>query len=59
VVWSADEETLASGGVDATVKLWDSGSGQLLRTLSRHGNAVNSLAWCPAGKTLATGSLLE
>jgi WD40 repeat protein len=49
-------KTLASGSFDNTVKLWDSGSGQLLRTLSGHGNGVTSVAWSPNGKEVASGS---
>jgi WD40 repeat protein len=40
---SADK-TMASGGEDQTVKLWEAGGGQLLRTLSGHFGAVSSVA---------------
>ncbi|SPF52557.1 hypothetical protein SBA4_5120006 [Candidatus Sulfopaludibacter sp. SbA4] len=37
--------------------MWDVSSGQLLRTLSGNSGSVNSVAWSPDGKTLASGSL--
>jgi WD40 repeat protein len=39
-----------------TVKLWDSANGQELLTLKGHSNVVESVAFSPDGKRLATGS---
>ena len=41
--------TLASGSEDKTVKLWESDSGKLLRTLQGHKGAVQSAAFDPQG----------
>jgi len=38
------------------VKVWEAGSGQLLRTLTGHSSLVNSVAWSPDGKSLASAS---
>jgi WD40 repeat protein len=51
-----DGRTLASGSDDNTVKLWDVGSGQLLRTLAGHTDEVEAVAFSPDGRTLASGS---
>jgi small GTP-binding protein len=47
--------TLASGSGDGTVKLWEVGSGKLLRTLEGH-LGVTSVAFSPEGEMLASGS---
>jgi WD40 repeat protein len=47
---------LASGSNDNTVKLWEAGSGKLLRTLEGHRDAVMSVAFDLVGRTLASGS---
>lgn len=49
-------DTLASGGEDGTVKLWELQSKQLLRTLEGHDNAVRGLVFHMDGKTLASAS---
>ena len=55
VAFSPDGKTLASGGKDTPIKLWDAETGKLLRTLTGHTGRVESLAFSPDGKTLATG----
>lgn len=56
VAFSPDGRMLTSGGRDKTVRLWDAGTGQLLRTLEGHTHGVNSVAFSPDGRTLASGS---
>ncbi len=67
VAFSADGKTLASGSFDKTVKLWDVATGQEQATFRSHGEThvaaadvrpgVNSLAFTPDGKILATSGL--
>jgi WD40 repeat protein/tRNA A-37 threonylcarbamoyl transferase component Bud32 len=47
---------LASGGEDATVRLWDMATGEVRRVLRGHTDPVRALAFSPDGKTLATVS---
>jgi WD40 repeat protein len=54
--FSPDGATLASGGFDRAVKLWDVASGREWATLEGHEGWVAAVAFCPNGTILATGS---
>ena len=49
-----DGKTLATGGRDNAVKLWDVASGKLLHTLAGHHSWVEMLVAAPGGKLLAS-----
>ena len=57
VAYSPDGQTLASGSLDNTIKLWNVNTGNLLQTLKGHSELVNSVAYSPDGQTVASGSL--
>jgi WD40 repeat protein len=66
VAFSPDGRLLAScacgqrnsigGCIQGEIKLWDVASGSLVRTLTGHTNWVNSVAFSPDGRLLASGS---
>jgi WD40 repeat protein len=56
VAFTADGKTLATGGADNAVRLWDVATGKERATLRGHREAVTSVAIAPDGKTLFSGS---
>ena len=42
-----NEDTLASGSLDKTVKLWNTDSDSALQTLA-HGGSINNIQWAPS-----------
>jgi WD40 repeat protein len=51
---SCDGRTIASGGDDNTIKLWNVGTGELLHTLTGESGRVLTIALSPDGQTLAS-----
>jgi WD40 repeat protein len=56
VAFSPDGQTLATGGQDKKIKIWNLQNGKSIRTLAGHSGGVNCVAFSPDGQTLASGS---
>ncbi|MBP5975382.1 hypothetical protein HW132_22265 [Brasilonema sp. CT11] len=56
VSFSPNGKILATASGDKTVKLWDTATGQVIKTLSGHTDSVNGASFSPDGKMLATAS---
>ena len=52
--WSRDDRFLATCGNDGFVKIWDTGTWELVNTFSGHEGRVYRTAWSPDGKQLAS-----
>jgi WD40 repeat protein len=55
IVYSPDGTTLATGGDDHLVRLWDPVTGRELTRLKGHESKVHAVAFSPDGQTLASG----
>ncbi len=42
-----DAETMVSAGIDQSVRVWNAGTGELIRTLNQHTGRINALALRP------------
>ncbi len=56
VAWSPDGKSLASAGIDRTIRIWDPAKGECRRVLMETGGNVSSVAWSPDGVRLASGN---
>jgi WD40 repeat protein len=55
VAFSPDSKTVATGGYDSTVMLWDAKTGATTMTLKGHEMRVGTVVFLPDGKTLISG----
>ena len=56
VAFSPDGNTIASGSLDNTIRLWNARTGKQQQTLKGHRHWVDSVAFGPDGRILASGS---
>jgi len=56
LAFSPDSRALISGSEDKSIKLWDIGTGRLIRTFRGHSSAITAVAFSPDGKSVLSAS---
>lgn len=56
VAFSPDGRTLASGGVERLIRIWDIDTGRLLKSLRGHTADIRAILYTPDGQNLVTAS---
>src|SRR5215831_4055368 len=56
VSFSPDGKTIATGGVDQCVRIWDIAKRKNTKTFKGHGNSVRALVFSPNGKCLVSAT---
>lgn len=56
LAWSPDGSKIASSGIDSTIWVRDSITGEIISSLPRQGEETHFLAWSPDGNKLASAS---
>ena len=56
IAFSPDGTQIVSAGDDTTIKIWDSTTGELIRTLQGHTKPINALAISPGGTLIVSTS---
>jgi WD40 repeat protein len=55
VAFSSDSQTVASGSIDETIRLWEVGAAREFKKIDAHEGGVTALAYAPGGHLLASG----
>lgn len=56
ISWSPHGKYLVTGGADAKIKIWESFSGRVVNTLSKHTGGVTAVSWNPDSRYFASAS---